>query len=287
MSAVISPSDTDRGDLERANLQSLRVDGGVALEFASGPAGTYAARVAESDGHRARFPDRYDRVSEAHLLNTGGGIAGGDRIAFTARCGEGAHAIVTSVAAERLYRAAHTPSRIAVDLHVAPRASLVWMPQETLLYDGARLVRRIAVDVADDAAVTLIDIVVFGRRGSGETLTSGALDDRWSIRRNGRLVHAEAVQLGGAIDAVLSRSAVASGAHVIGMLVHVSPDAEEHRDAVRSALTERTGVTAAVSAWGGKLVVRAIGTRSDRLRATLGEALARLTNHPQSRVWNS
>ena len=234
-----------------------------------------------------RFPARGDRVAEAHLLNTGGGIAGGDRVAFTVRCGVAADAIVTSVSAERIYRASVVPSFIATDLAMAAGSMLVWMPQETLLYDGARLVRRISVDVADDAAVTLIDIVVFGRRGSGEKLTSGELDDRWIVRRSGRLVHAETTRLGGAVESILARPAVAGGAHVIGTLVHVSGDAEERCEAVREALAQRTGAAAAASAWRGKLVVRAVGARSDRIREIFGDVLARLTNHPPSRVWNS
>ena len=214
-----------------------------------------------------------------------GGVAGGDEARFEIAAGAGATATISSVAAERVYRAHAEPARLSVSLALAAASRIDWLPQETILYAGARLVRRVDVALAADAAVTLLDILVLGRRGSGERMVDGALDDRWTIRRGDRLVHMEAVRLEGAIDAAMQRSAVGSGAHVIGTLVHVAPDTEDKLDGVRAALGACGDADVAASAWQGKLVIRALGSRSDRVRQALAAAASCLSGRRMPQVW--
>lgn len=268
-----------------AALQSLRVSGSVRAEFIAGDGLTYAARTHEAQGWRIRIPEPVARNCEAIILNTGGGIAGGDAVKLDFRLGEKAQATVTTVAGERVYRTVGPAAHIDAKLTLAARSSLSWLPRETILSSGARLLRRIDVDMAPDATLTLLDIVVLGRRGSGERMERGLLDDRWSIQRAGRLSHMEALKLEGAIERKLARAAVAGGAHVIGTLVHLDRNAGACLDRVRRALSCHANMEIATSAWADKLVVRGLFGNSEHARSAFADVVGVLTAKPMPRAW--
>lgn len=273
-----------RSDPALDALQGIRVSGGVAMTLASDARGTHALRVAEADGHRVRFPP-VTRGCEGLLLNTGGGIAGGDFVRWQLDALDGAEATVTSVAAERVYRAAAEPSRLAVSLTLGPRSRIAWVPQETILYSGARLVRRFEADLAVDSELTILDILVLGRRGSGERMIDGMIDDKWSIRRNGRLVHMEATRLSGDIDDVMQRPANGDGAHVVATILHVGPGAADRLERVRASIGYAADIEVAASAWNGKLVIRALGARGGAIRSLLAVVAGAIIGRPLPRVW--
>ena len=140
------------------------------------------------------------------LINTGGGMAGGDRMSIAVGIAEGARAVLTTQAAEKLYRSDGPETEIAVDIALGPGSRLDWLPQEQILFDGARLRRRLDVELAASAALTLVESVVFGRVAMGEVAESGSFRDRWRIRRDGRLVFAEDVRLEGPRQTLAQKS---------------------------------------------------------------------------------
>lgn len=263
-------------------LGHIRVRGGVDVSFAVSASRTRAVRVHEADGFRVRFPAGTDPL-EAVVLNTGGGVAGGDSVTLAFAAGAGASAVVTTVAAERVYRALDRPASLAVRLRLGAASTLSWLPQETILSDGAGFVRTLDVDMAADARLLTIECTVFGRRGSGERMARGALSERWTIRRDGALAHIEAVRLDGAVDALMQRAAIGGGAHVTGLLVYVATDAADRLDAVRAAIAEYSDCAA--SAWAGKLVLRALGSDTMAVKRSLGAAVGVLTGQPLPRTW--
>ena len=179
----------------------VRAAGGVRLRFGWNGARTQRLEAAESGGYRARFPTSHDETSEAVLINTGGGMAGGDHARVRIAVDSGAHAVVTTQAAEKIYRSQGSDTRVETSLSVAGGARLDWLPQETILFSGARLARSLDVDLAADARLIACETLYFGRTAMGETMARGALRDRWRIRREGRLVFAEDLRLGGEIEA--------------------------------------------------------------------------------------
>ena len=187
-----------------------RVNADLRLEAARAGARTQAFRAADGGGWRWRFP-RSGEVCEAVVVNTGGGMAGGDRASVEALAGPGAALLVTSQSQEKIYRAAGSACHVRLKLTAQPGARLIWAPQETLLFEGARLHRRLEADVAEDASLTLVEAVAFGRLAHGETRIDASLHDHWRLRRGGRLVFAEALRLddAGAHDAVLETDACA------------------------------------------------------------------------------
>jgi urease accessory protein len=260
-----------------------RAEGRVALVVAADAGVTRRRRVAEQGSLRVRFPGPVARELEAVLVNTAGGMAGGDRFAIEVAAGEGAQLVVGTAAAEKVYRANGEPTNVSVKLEVAAGAALRWLPQETILFDRVRLDRRIDADLAEGAALLLAEAVVFGRSAMGETVAQGELADRWRIRVGGRLVFAESVRLAGAIANRLAEPASAAGGCAMATVLIV-PGTEAHVEAVRSqAFSGEVGI----SAWNGIAVARLVARDGAALRRDLAAVLAALDRGPLPKLWLS
>ncbi|MGD1037419.1 MAG: urease accessory protein UreD [Roseiarcus sp.] len=265
-----------------------RALGEVRAAFARAGARTEAARVFETGGLRLRFPRAGDEC-EAVLINTGGGMAGGDRARIVLAAGPGARVFATTQAAEKIYRADGAPCRIETRFCVEAGGALCWAPQETLLFDGARLERRLEADVAADGSLLLIEAAVFGRLAHGETRIEAHFLDRWRVRRAGRLIFAEALRLENAA-ADLDRPAVGRGARAIAALVYAAPEAPDRlsdlREALAAVAAEPDGeLDAGASAFDGLLVARAASRAPQRLRAAVETMLRVLRGRGTPRVW--
>ncbi len=270
---------SDAGPLQRA-VGELRV---VVKRF--GPE-TVLDELRQAGCLKARFPRRIvPGWMDIVMLNTGGGVAGGDRLDLAFGIGAGGQATIAAQAAERFYRAlaADAPSRVRTRLTVADGAAVEWLPQETILFDRCALDRRLDVDLAVDARFLGVETIVFGRTAMGETVRQGWLRDLIQVRRAGTWLLHDAIRLDGEVDAAMGRPAVGGGAKVVATMVYVAPDAGEKLDAVRAALGP---AEAAASVWNGMLVVRILGADSACVRGTVVAALAVLRDlRPLPRVW--
>jgi urease accessory protein len=213
------------------------------------------------------------------IVNTAGGMAGGDTFALDIAVGQGARLAVTTAAAEKVYRTLGPDTEVGVTMTVAPGGALAWLPRETILFDRARLSRTIDVALADDARLLLAEAVVFGRSGMGETVAEGRLFDRWRIRRGGRLAYAETARLDGPVAKRLAEPAVGKGGIAVATVV-LAPGDEAAVAAVRS-LAFRGEVGA--SAWNGIAVVRLVAADGAALRADLTAVLSAI--RPLPRLW--
>jgi urease accessory protein len=235
---------------------------------------------------KARFPRRIvPGWMDMVMLNTGGGVAGGDRLDLAFGIGAGGHATIAAQAAERFYRArvADAPSRVRTRLTVEAGASLEWLPQETILFDRCALDRRLEVDLAADACFLGVETVVFGRTAMGEQVQQGWLRDLIRVRHGGSLLLHDAIRLDGAINSTMQRPAVAGGARVVATMVYVAPDAAARLDAVR---VELGPAEAGASVWNGMLVARILGADSASVRGTVIAVLNVLRDdRPLPRVW--
>ena len=219
------------------------------------------------------------------VLNSSGGIAGGDRLTLHFRLQPGARACLAAQAAERFYRALpdSPPARVATTIALDPGAAAEWLPQEAILFDGTCLDRRLDVEMADDGWFLGVESLVFGRAAMGETVRHGSLCDTIRIRRGGRLLLHDAVRLAGDIAGLLARPAIAAGARSVATIVHVAPDAEARLPDVRAALD---GGEAGASAWDGMLLARMLAPESATLRRMVTAALAVLRGaRSLPRVW--
>jgi urease accessory protein len=153
----------------------------------------------ESGSLRVRFPSPEQKGLSAVFVNTAGGVAGGDRFDIDIVAADGAHLTVTTAAAEKVYRSHGPEAQVNIALRAGADARLAWLPQETIVFDRARVARRIDIDLSPTASLLLCEIVVFGRAAMGETMTHGSFIDRWQMRIGGKLVFAETVRLDGNI----------------------------------------------------------------------------------------
>lgn len=273
MSVNVSPS-----ELQAGLPPSLRAEGAVRLLARAVEGGTEAYEVAESGPLRLRFPRLAEDTLEAILINTAGGIAGGDRLEIAVEAAEGSAVALTSQAAEKIYRSTGPAARISLRLAARAGARLDWLPQETILFDRARVARTLEAEVAADARLTICEAIVFGRTAMDERVRSGMWRDRWNIRRAGRLVFADALTLDGGIESVLARPAVARGALAVATIVQVAPDAETRVDALRASFARE--IEAGASAFDGLLVARLIAPGGFVLRRALLDALASIECAP-------
>lgn len=267
-----------------------RNEGEVRLAFVARARGTVLAENFQRGAMKVRFPNTKPRegcaqgVPEAVLVNVSGGLTGGDSIAVEAELGQGAEAVVTSQACEKIYRSLGEDAHVSSRMRLAACGRLDWLPQPTILFDRARLARRTDVDMADDAALLAVEAVIFGRTAMAEDVTSGRLSDSWTIRRGGRLIHADRFLLEGDIAAQLARPSVLAGHRAMATIRYVAPDARARLDPLRSILDEIDG-TAAASAWDGMLVVRLVAPDGYRLTRMLIAMLERFRAAPLPRAW--
>jgi len=211
----------------------------------------------------------------AVVATTSGGLVGGDRLEIAAEVGEGARALVTAQAAEKVYRSAGADVRVDVRLSVADGGWLEWLPQETILFDGARLRRSTTVEVWGTGRLLAGELLVFGRIARGERFTAGLARDAWEVRRDGRLVWADALHLDGDVSAALNHPAGFAGAVAYGTIVYVGADAAERLEPAR-ALLEDMAPHAGATVLGKVLVLRLLGRDAQRLRTDYGRVWAGL-----------
>jgi len=237
----------------------------------------------ESGSLRVRFPSAEGEGLSAVLLNTAGGIAGGDRFDIEIETGEGSRLTLTTAAAEKVYRAAGKAAELKVALKAAAGSRLSWLPQETILFDRARMARRIDIDVAEGASLLLCEIVVFGRAAMGESMRHGSFVDRWRLRLAGRLAFAETVRLEGDIGERLARSAIAKGGAAIGTALIVPGD-QALVERIRE-ISDSFGGEVGLSAWNGFAMARFCAQDAARLRADMMAVLGRAGGLPLPRLW--
>jgi urease accessory protein len=261
----------------------VRASGGVRVRFGANAGRTQALERAESGGYRVRFP-RTAKTCEAVLINTGGGMAGGDRMRVEFSLGPDSAAVATTQAAEKIYRSQGALTEIALDLHLAADSRLEWLPQEMILFSGSRWQRKLTADIAADASLTIAESIVFGRVAMNEIVDRGFVHDRWRIRRGGKLVFAEDMRLDGNPAALLAAKASGDGARALATLLHVAPDAERRIDEARDLLQPASSECGA-SAWNGMLLIRLLSRDPQVLRADLVRFLEGFRDAPMPRSW--
>jgi urease accessory protein len=272
--------------IEPAALGRQRAEARVSLAVARLGETIRSTRVAEAGSLRVRMPRGPGPTLEAVLINTGGGIACGDRFSINVEAGRNTQLVLTTPAAERAYRSDGATAEIAVRLTLASGADLAWMPQETIVFDRARLKRCFEADLAANARLLLFEAVVFGRMARGEDVNEGFFEDRWRIRRNGRLVYADTLRFTGPVARLLDRPALAGGARALATLLYVAPDAESRIEEARGLL-EGSACLAGASAWNGLWAIRFLGRDGAELRRGAARFLVGFRGCPLPRVWQS
>ncbi len=248
-----------------------RGDGQAEIGFVHAEGRTRLAHLHQRNPLRVLFPDSEPgEPMLAALVMTSGGIAGGDKLSVAVDAGAGASATVTSQAAEKVYRALDDAAETDVRLSVGEGAWLEYLPQETILFDRARLRRSFEIDVAAAGKLLACDMVVFGRTASGERFRQGLWQDRWRLRRGGKLIWADAMQVQG-LDSI-DHPAGFAGATAHAMALYTGPDARNWLEPARALAQgcQRAGATVI----GNVLLARFLDQDAASVRRALAQYIA-------------
>ncbi|WP_127145017.1 urease accessory protein UreD [Pelagibacterium montanilacus] len=275
--------DTPNPSAAPAALQRARGDGRVTAKARDGR--SVLDTLYQSGCAKIRTPRTHGKAIEAVLINSSGGLTGGDEMAWTAKAGPDAHLVVTTQACERVYRSVGGSAAVANRIEIGPGARVDWLPQETILFEDSALSRRLEVDMAPDAVFFGLEAVILGRKARGEHAERAALRESWRIRRAGTLVHAEEGQLAAGDMLARANRALLDGAGAFATLCYVAPDAERRIGEIK----DRTArfATAGASLVGDRIVVRALAPTGYELRKIIVPLVAALSqNGAIPRLWS-
>ncbi len=232
---------------------------------------------------KIRLPDTFSNEMEAILINSSGGLTGGDELEWQADAGEGTSLVVTTQACEKIYKAAAGTAAVTARVSAGPGAKLHWLPQESILFDRASLTRSLEADIDASAEFIAVEAVLLGRQAMGEAMHEGLFRDRWRIRHGGKLVHAEELRLEGNIGELTRSEPVLSGQVAFATLLYIGPLAEALLPKIRAI----AGFSGGASAWQGKLVIRLSAPDGFTMRKMLFPIISLLRNGaPVPKVWN-
>ncbi|MEM9973880.1 MAG: urease accessory protein UreD [Pseudomonadota bacterium] len=267
-------------DLPFTTMQRTHGDARVALSLRGG--GTRLDTLEQAGSAKAFLPRSHTPDPEIVFLNTAGGLTGGDALHYGVSLGGGARATAATQTAERAYRSAGGVAAMRVALEVGRGAELHWLPQETILFDGAALSRETDVSLAADAKVLMIETVVLGRAAMGEHVRALTFSDRRTVRRDGRLAWREPLVINTETLGHQGAAALA-GMRAFTTLAWIAPGAEDALARVRAAIADMPH--AAASAWEGKLIMRAMAEDAKPLRHLAKRCIEALRGAPVPRVW--
>lgn len=271
-------------DTLSGTFASNRATGHIGLAVSAACGASRRARVREAGSLRVRFPNGDDASAlEAVIVNSAGGMAGGDRFAIDIDVGADARLTVATAAAEKIYRSLGPDTEIGVRLAVGGNATLAWLPQETILFDSARLRRAINVDLAAGARLLMGEAIVFGRAAMGEIVSHGHLFDRWRVRVNGALVFAETTRLDGAVARRLGETAVAADGVAVASVLKIPGD-DDSVAAVRAMQQDFIG-DVGISTWNGLAAARLVAPDGAALRHDLIGVLTVWHGRKLPRLW--
>ncbi len=261
-------------------MQRSRGEAKVSLSFHSGLVRIGTLR---QQGSAKVILPRCGTDTEAVFLNTSGGLTGGDSLSYAVDLGDGVGATATTQTAERAYKSTSGAAKVLVDLTVGRDGWIDWLPQETILFEAARLDRRTQVSLGQNARCLLLEMVVLGRAAMGETVSHVFLRDWREVRRDGVPLMVEPLMLGA--DTLTSGVAGLNGMRAFASLAMIGPDAADMLAPLRAELTE-PGVMGAASALEGRLMLRLMAPDGWPLRRQIARCLGLLRRgRPLPRVW--
>ncbi|MEP4960640.1 MAG: urease accessory protein UreD [Roseobacter sp.] len=263
-------------------LDQPRAIGAAMVSSKIGPRGSCIDGLRQSGALKLLFPKRHDTV-EAILINTAGGITGGDRFDVAATAGPGSKLVLSTQASERAYGAQKSQTgRIHTTLNADENSTLFWLPQETILYQEAALHRRLEINLAETAQFLMVEPILFGRKAMGEDVTTLSFRDEVDIRCCGKPIYRDGVLLEGNVAQQLDRPAIANGARAMASIMWKAPQAQGKLNDVRHILGE-TGGASLLNA--DLMVMRLLAPDGFELRRSLLPVLDLLTDNTLPQTW--
>lgn len=268
------------------SLLHQRVKGSAVISFKHEGNMTCLDRLYQQGSAKIRLPKKYDAFSEAVLINTAGGLTGGDQLDWNIKLADKTNAVLTTQACEKSYMASSCTAQISTQITVGEDATCHWLPQETILYEGSSLSRTLEVQLACSSKLIALEAVMLGREAMGETIQHCSFADRWRIYRDGKLIFADDIKLDGEIANIQKNQALMASHKAFATLLYCGPEDDEQLKLIADKLQAiMQGKFMALSAFNGKIVARFLSQNTYELRADLMPFLKELSGNDLPRVW--
>lgn len=294
MYGVTSPSDTVA---EEGVAPLQRAKGAVSASFQKIDEKTRVKTLHQSGCGKARLPNVFDtQFTDLVGINTSGGLTGGDVYSLDIGLETGSKLRATTQACEKIYRASTGRASVTNHMRLEAGASLHWLPQETIFFDGGELNRELHAEISADSEFIAFETLVFGRKAMGETQVFGALQDQWRVFKEGQLIYAEDTELIDDLSKALAGISTAKTGCVTTSGIMIGKKLPEIRDRIRHEFQSEpdqfnnTDTSARID-WGcsyrrDALVFRAVATDSLVFRTWMSKLYQCLTGLPLPRPWN-
>jgi len=239
----------------------------------------------QSGSAKLLMPRTHRDVAEAVLINTTGGMTGGDKYRNDLTI-KGSQLTVTSQTAERIYKSNRKPAEVSTLLNVSERSVMHWLPQETIFFNNARLARNIELHMSSDSECLISESIVLGRHAMGENLSDCSISDNWRIYREDELVHSEALRIKGDVPRVLHSTAGLGGARIVTTILYLGPKTEQLAERLGHTLNHYSS-NLGISCWSGKLIVRLAAQEVSTGKKDTVALLCKLRQRDIPRVWQT
>jgi len=264
-----------------------RVNASASVSFFQDETGkTKLQNLYQRSSAKIRLPKVYGDFAEGVLINTAGGLTGGDKIEWSVTAGKGTKAVITTQACEKSYKSSHGIATVSTNLKVEKSATLHWLPQETILYNQSALQRRFNVALTADSRFIAFEAVVLGRQAMGETVIDCIFKDRWRITHDDKLIFADDVKITADQIRHQANNAGLAGNFVLASLFYSGPESDEELqvwvDRLRGLLKKHAG---GLSAFNGKITGRFLMPDAYALRQQLIAMIHELTGQDVPKVW--
>ena len=244
------------------------------------------SRMFQSGSAKLMLPKTYSDMMEAVILNTSGGMTGGDILNIDVEA-EDCALLITTQTAERVYRSGGTrPAKIKINLSVSDTADLHWLPQETIVFNDSKFERTLTVKLSSCSNCLVAETIVLGREAMGEKICDCHFIDNWRVFRDGHLFHAESLRLSDEVEKIIAAPAGGNGARLLSTILYIGDNFEQVADRV-SALIKQNSSNCAVSYWNDRLIIRLISAHSASARKDIENLLLTIREHPLPRVWQT
>lgn len=224
-------------------------------------------------------------LCHVYLLHPPGGIVAGDRLHIDVHAAANAEALLTTPAAGKFYRSGGLQAHQTVALNIDDGAVVEWLPQETIVYEGARLATTVTIELAGDARFLAWEILALGRPAAGEGFSAGEAQLHWRIRRDNKPLFLETMRL----DAEAFAARWGLNRHSVCATLFACPATAKQLETVREIIGDAPGRGVTLiddllicRAWDRK--TEAVRRFFESVRAALRGDIIRRENH-SPRIW--
>ena len=231
---------------------------------------------------RALFPRRANGL-ECIIINTSGGLTGGDEFSNSIKCEDQSNITVTTQGCERIYKSGDGSAAIVENkIELKNAACIRWLPQETIFFDHGRITRKLKVNLSSEAEALIVEPVIFGRIAMGETDISGYFDDKIEVCVDDKIAFLDKTRLSGNISEILKRQAVADGSTATAIIIFKSKKAKSFLKNFKDRLNNQSGASLISEDF---LVARFIAPTGYELRQMLVPIITEITDKNLPKTW--